>query len=223
MVAWVASRLAVPGVHAASGRTPPGTARGWHSAPELVSGGGTRAAVAVRPAAAVRVGDGATGSELDDSSGGAADEGRDSADAVTGGCDGCDGGLGGAAAGFGVEQAARGSSSSTAARFTGFPPARCEAPPGRTVSAKPLRGAGSSRASSPGVQGRQHSQNLGQRRLRALLSDLDVAEATDEPGRDARGDDSEQGDADQHQGAADQAPGSGRGVAIAVADGGDPW
>src|SRR5664279_4906828 len=119
MVAWVASRLAVPGVHAASGRTPPGTARGWHSAPELVSGGGTRAAVAVRPAAAVRVGDGATGSELDDSSGGAADEGRDSADAVTGGCDGCDGGLGGAAAGFGVEQAARGSSSSTAARFTG--------------------------------------------------------------------------------------------------------
>jgi hypothetical protein len=104
-----------------------------------------------------------------------------------------------------------------------FPPARCEAPPGRTVSAKPLRGAGSSRASSPGVQGLQHSQNLGQRRLRALLSDLDVAEATDEPGRDARGDDSEQGDADQHQGAADQAPGSGRGVAIAVADGGDPW
>jgi len=29
-----------------------------------------------------------------------------------------------------------------------FPPARCEAPPGRTVSAKPSRGAGSSRASS---------------------------------------------------------------------------
>jgi len=54
-----------------------------------------------------------------------------------------------------------------------------------------------------------------------LCSDLDVAEATDEPGRDARGDDSEQGDADQHQGAADQGPGSGRGVAIAVADGRD--
>src|SRR5664280_2669402 len=116
MVAWVTSGLAVPGVHAASGRTPPGTARGWHSAPELVTGGGTGAAVAVRPAAAVRVGEGATGSELDGSSGGAADEGRDSADAVTGGCDG---GLGGAAAGVGVEQAARGSSSSTAARFTG--------------------------------------------------------------------------------------------------------
>src|SRR5664280_3345979 len=118
MVAWVASGLAVPGVHAASGRTPPGTARGWHSAPELVTRGGAGAAVAVRPAPAVRVGDGATGSELDGSAGGAADEGRDSADAVPGICDGCDGGLGGAAAGVGVEQAARGSSRS-AARFTG--------------------------------------------------------------------------------------------------------
>src|SRR5450756_913127 len=45
MVAWVTSGLAVPGVHAASGRTPPGTARGWHSAPELVTRGGTGAAV----------------------------------------------------------------------------------------------------------------------------------------------------------------------------------
>src|SRR5674536_347965 len=45
MVAWVTAGLVAPGVQAASGSTPPGTARAWHSAPWL-STVGTGAAVA---------------------------------------------------------------------------------------------------------------------------------------------------------------------------------
>ena len=69
----------------------------------------------------------------------------------------------------------------------------------------------------PGVQGLQFGQDLPQRRLRGRLRDLDITEAVQETRRNARGDDAEQGDTDQHQRAADQAAGTGGGIPVAVA------